>query len=46
MQATPIEVSRAPLIAAGKVADVALDFEGLSIEHGVDMGGCFTAVIE
>jgi len=34
----PIEVSRAPLIAAGKVADVALDFEGLSIEHGVDMG--------
>lgn len=34
----PIEVARAPLIAAGKVADVALDFEGLSIEHGNDMG--------
>lgn len=34
----PIEVARAPLIAAGKVADVALDFEGLSIENGKDMG--------
>jgi glutamate carboxypeptidase len=34
----PIEVARAPLIAAGKVADVALDFEGLSIEDGKDMG--------
>lgn len=34
----PIEVTRAPLIAAGKVADVALDFEGLSIENGKDMG--------
>lgn len=34
----PIEVTRAPLIAAGKVGDVALDFEGLSIENGKDMG--------
>jgi glutamate carboxypeptidase len=34
----PIDVTRAPLIAAGKVADVALDFEGLSIEDGKDMG--------
>ncbi|MBL0923732.1 MAG: M20/M25/M40 family metallo-hydrolase [Sphingomonadaceae bacterium] len=34
----PIDVARAPLIAAGKVADVALDFEGLSIEDGKDMG--------
>jgi len=34
----PIEVTRAPLIAAGKSADVALDFEGLSIEDGKDMG--------
>ncbi len=34
----PIEVTRASLIAAGKVADVALDFEGLSIERGKDMG--------
>jgi glutamate carboxypeptidase len=34
----PIDVTRAPLIAAGKVADVALDFEGLSIEDGRDMG--------
>jgi glutamate carboxypeptidase len=34
----PIEVTRAPLIAAGKMADVALDFEGLSIENGKDMG--------
>ena len=34
----PIEVTRAPLMAAGKVADVALDFEGLSIEDGKDMG--------
>lgn len=34
----PIEVTRAPLIAAGKKADVALDFEGLSIEDGKDMG--------
>ncbi|MEY3635436.1 MAG: hypothetical protein RLZZ61_1846 [Pseudomonadota bacterium] len=34
----PIEVTRAPLIAAGKTADLALDFEGLSIENGKDMG--------
>lgn len=34
----PIEVTRAMLVAAGKVADVALDFEGLSIENGMDMG--------
>jgi glutamate carboxypeptidase len=34
----PIEVARAPLIAAGKRADVALDFEGLVIDDGKDMG--------
>ena len=34
----PINIARAPLIAAGKAADVALDFEGLSIENGKDMG--------
>jgi glutamate carboxypeptidase len=34
----PINITRAPLIAAGKTADVALDFEGLSIEDGKDMG--------
>lgn len=34
----PIDVTRAALIAAGRVADVALDFEGLSIEDGKDMG--------
>ena len=34
----PIEVTRALLIAAGKTADVALDFEGRSIENGKDMG--------
>ena len=34
----PIDVTRGPLIAAGKAADVALDFEGLSIENGMDMG--------
>ena len=34
----PIEIARASLIAAGKLADVALDFEGLSIENGKDMG--------
>ena len=36
--ADPIETARASLIAAGKRADVALDFEGLSIEDGKDMG--------
>ena len=34
----PIEIARADLIAAGKRADVALDFEGLSVEDGKDMG--------
>lgn len=34
----PIDVARADLIAAGKRADVALDFEGLAIENGRDMG--------
>ncbi|RVT42053.1 M20/M25/M40 family metallo-hydrolase [Sphingobium algorifonticola] len=34
----PISVARADLIAAGKRADVALDFEGLSVVDGVDMG--------
>ncbi len=34
----PIDVARADLIAAGKRADVALDFEGLVVEDGADMG--------
>ncbi len=34
----PIEVARADLIAAGARADAALDFEGLSIQDGKDMG--------
>ncbi|WHO40815.1 M20/M25/M40 family metallo-hydrolase [Sphingobium sp. AP49] len=34
----PVSISRADLIAAGKRADVALDFEGLSREDGKDMG--------
>ncbi|MFW2828657.1 M20/M25/M40 family metallo-hydrolase [Sphingomonas sp. ID0503] len=34
----PIEIARRDLIAAGKRADVALDFEGLSREDGRDMG--------
>lgn len=34
----PHEVSRIDLIEAGKRADVALDFEGLSVEGGQDMG--------
>jgi len=34
----PIDVARADLVAAGKRADVALDFEGLAIEDGQDMG--------
>ena len=34
----PIAIARADLIAAGKRADVALDFEGLAIEDGRDMG--------
>jgi glutamate carboxypeptidase len=34
----PVSISRADLVAAGKRADVALDFEGLSREDGKDMG--------
>ncbi len=34
----PIEAARADLIAAGKRSDAALDFEGLSIQDGKDMG--------
>ncbi|HLL59196.1 MAG TPA: M20/M25/M40 family metallo-hydrolase [Allosphingosinicella sp.] len=34
----PIEIARRDLIAAGKRADAALDFEGLSQEGGRDMG--------
>ncbi|MEN2785653.1 M20/M25/M40 family metallo-hydrolase [Sphingomonas qilianensis] len=34
----PIALARADLIAAGKRADVALDFEGLFVENGQDMG--------
>lgn len=34
----PISIARADLIQAGKRADVALDFEGLSQEGGKDMG--------
>ena len=33
---TPLEIARRDLIAAGKIADVALDFEGLSIDGGPD----------
>lgn len=35
---TPLDKARADLIAAGKRADVALDFEGLARENGRDMG--------
>jgi glutamate carboxypeptidase len=35
---SPIPDARAALVAAAKEADVALDFEGLTIENGVDMG--------
>jgi glutamate carboxypeptidase len=35
---SPHSISRADLIAAGKRADVALDFEGLVIDGGKDMG--------
>lgn len=35
---SPIEVAREPLIAAGKWADVALDFEGLATDEGREMG--------
>ncbi len=34
----PIDVARADLIAAGKRSDVALDFEGLVVDDGKDMG--------
>lgn len=34
----PIEVVRGPLIEAGKWADAALDFEGLAVRDGKDMG--------
>jgi len=34
----PIDIARADLIAAGKRADAALDFEGLVTEDGRDMG--------
>ena len=34
----PIELARRDLIAAGKRADVALDFEGLIVDEGRDMG--------
>jgi len=35
---TPIGISRRDLVAAGKRADVALDFEGLIVLDGQDMG--------
>lgn len=35
---TPVDVARADLIAAGKRADVALDFENLAQQDGRDMG--------
>jgi glutamate carboxypeptidase len=35
---SPIDVARGDLVAAGRRADVALDFEGLAIEDGHDMG--------
>lgn len=35
---TPVEIARADLIAAGKRADIALDFEGLVRDGGRDMG--------
>jgi glutamate carboxypeptidase len=35
---SPIDVARADLVAAGKRADAALDFEGLSQDGGRDMG--------
>ena len=34
----PIEIARRDLIAAGKWADVALDYEGLVVDQGRDMG--------
>ena len=35
---TPLDLARRDLIAAGKRADAALDFEGLAQENGRDMG--------
>ena len=35
---SPLELARRDLIAAGKRADAALDFEGLAQENGQDMG--------
>ena len=34
----PIEITRGPLVKAGKWADVALDFEALAIDKGQDVG--------
>ncbi len=34
----PIELARRDLVAAGKRADVALDFEGLIVDNDRDMG--------
>ena len=34
----PVDIARADLVAAGKRADIALDFEGLAQEGGKDMG--------
>ena len=36
--ASPIEATRGKLIEYGKWADVALDFEGLAVDEGKDMG--------
>ena len=36
--ASPIETTRGPLIKAGQWADVALDFEGLAVDNGKEMG--------
>ncbi|MFT3896951.1 MAG: M20/M25/M40 family metallo-hydrolase [Thermomonas sp.] len=35
---SPVSIARADLVAAGKRADVALDFENLSHSHGREMG--------
>jgi glutamate carboxypeptidase len=35
---SPVDIARADLIAAGKRADLALDFEGLARENGQDLG--------
>ncbi len=34
----PLDIARADLVAAGKRADVALDFEGMVVLEGTDMG--------